>query len=426
MRIGLIGCGTVGSSLVALLRDEGDLLADRLGEPIEIARIAVRDPERPREGWIDRSLLTGSWREVVSDPEIELVVELVGDVPDALDAIRSALAAGKSVVSANKAVLSRHLAELEEQALLARRDIFFEAAVAGGVPLIRALRVSLFGERLSRIVGIVNGTTNFILTRMQEDEVEFEEALSSARKLGYAEADPTSDLDGSDAAAKAAIMASLAFGRKVTAADVRRTGIEGVSAGDFLFAKRNGWTIKLLAVAEHFGAAPDSPLNVEVFPALVASSHPLAGVRDSFNAVFVEGNAVGELMFFGPGAGGMPTASAVLGDVIEAAHNLRTATRARVVIQEQAHFLTADAILARFSISMEVLDEPGVLARVSEVFGGFGISIARMEQLEVEDGVARLVFLTHRTALDSLERASLELEKLDVVVRLHRSFRVFT
>lgn len=421
----MIGCGTVGSSLVSLLRDEGDLLADRLGEQIEIARIAVRDLERERDAVIDRALLTASWQEVVSDPEIEMIVELMGDVPDALETIQSALAAGKSVVSANKAVLSRHLAELEEQARLVERDIFFEAAVAGGVPLIRALRISLFGERLSRIVGIVNGTTNFVLTRMQEDGVEFEEALSKARELGYAEADPTSDLDGSDAAAKAAIMASLAFGRKVTAANVRRTGIEGISASDFLFARRNGWTIKLLAVAEHYGTAAGSTLNVEVFPALVPSSHPLAGVRDSFNAVFVEGNAVGELMFFGPGAGGMPTASAVLGDVIEAAHNLRTATRARVVIQEKASFVPTEAIFARFSISMEVLDEPGVLARVSEVFGSFEISIARMEQLEVEDGVARLVFLTHQTALHAIDRASAELEKLEVVVRLHRSFRVF-
>jgi homoserine dehydrogenase len=424
LKIGLLGCGTVGSAFARLLTQDAEILKARIGEPLEIARIAVRNPIKHRHLGIPASLFTDDVDRIVDDPEIEIVVELMGGTSDALRAMRAALSKGKSVVTANKAVLSHHLAELEQVAAQSGRDLLFEAAVAGGVPLVRALRVSLIGERVSRVVGIVNGTTNFILSRMQAYQVGFDEALAQATAAGFAEADPSADLLGEDAAAKAAILASLAFGKTVTAEQVRTAGIIGVLPADFVFAKQNGWVIKLVAVAEKLDPVLDGPINVEVFPALVPANHPLASVNDSYNAVFVEGHAVGRLMFYGPGAGGLPTASAVLGDVLEAANNLRAGTRDRVMLSEGAVLARSADVKATFAVAMDVLDAPGVLAQVSEVFGRNQISIARMEQMEVDRQLARLVFLTHATTLALMERASEELSHLEVVAKLHRIYRV--
>ncbi|WP_298334144.1 homoserine dehydrogenase [Ferrimicrobium sp.] len=424
MKIGLLGCGTVGSALVSLLDQEGDRLAYLLGEPLEVGRILVRNPDKARSGPIPAGLLTTQLAEVIDDDEIEVVVELIGPGEFALSAIRAALGAKKSVVTANKEILSTHFPELELAAQAVHRDIFFEAAVAGGIPLIRALRVSLFGERLSRIVGIVNGTTNYILTRMQEEHLSLEAALVEAQQLGYAEADPSGDLSGRDAASKLAIIASIAFGGHVDVGDVTVDGIWGVTPSDFDFAERSGGVIKLLAQAERDITTSDAPVRVEVFPAIVMSTHPLASVRGSFNAVFVEGSAVGQLMFSGPGAGGLPTASAVLADVIDAVKNLRNATRAPMRIAEGTRFVEDSAIEAVFALSMEVVDAPGVLAQVSEVFGQHGVSIARMEQDELGGELAHLVFLTHRTRLSAMKATMAALAGLDVIERLHQILRV--
>ncbi|WP_298342364.1 homoserine dehydrogenase [Ferrimicrobium sp.] len=424
MKVGLLGCGTVGSALVSLLAEEGDRLAYLLGEPLEVGRILVRTLDKERSGPIPAGLLTTQLAEVIDDDEIEVVVELIGPGEFALSAIRAALGAKKSVVTANKEILSTHFPELELAAQAVHRDIFFEAAVAGGIPLIRALRVSLFGERLSRIVGIVNGTTNYILTRMQEEHLSLEAALLEAQQLGYAEADPSGDLSGRDAASKLAIIASIAFGGHVDVGDVTVDGIWGVTPADFDFAERSGGVIKLLAQAERDITTSDAPVRVEVFPAIVMSTHPLASVRGSFNAIFVEGSAVGQLMFSGPGAGGLPTASAVLADIIDAVRNLRSATRAPMRIAEGTRFVEDSAIEAVFALSMEVVDAPGVLAQVSEVFGQHGVSIARMEQDELGGELAHLVFLTHRTRLSAIKATMAGLAGLDVIERLHQILRV--
>lgn len=424
MKIGLLGCGTVGSALVSLLDQEGERLARLLGEPLEIGRILVRDLNKERVGPIPIELLTTRLADVIDDGEIGLVVELLGPGDFALGAIREALDSKKSVVTANKEILSTHFLELELAAEAVNRDIFFEAAVAGGIPLIRALRVSLFGERLSRIVGIVNGTTNYILTRMQEEHLSLDDALAEAQQLGYAEADPSGDLSGRDAASKLAIIASIAFGSHVDVADVNVDGIWGITPSDFDFAKRSGGVIKLLAQAERDINAPDAPVRVEVFPAIVMSTHPLASVRGSFNAVFVEGSAVGQLMFSGPGAGGLPTASAVLADIIDAIKNLRTSTRASMPMARDTRFVDDSNIDAVFALSVDVADAPGVLSQVSEVFGRHKVSIARMEQDELDGELAHLVFLTHRTRLSSINATMTELSDLDVIERSHKLLRV--
>ncbi|MGH9149566.1 MAG: homoserine dehydrogenase, partial [Acidimicrobiales bacterium] len=313
--VGILGCGHVGSALVQLLTEQGDAITERAGLRIELAKVAVRDLAKARSVDVAPGVLTGDALAVVRDPGIEVVVEVIGGVDPAGKLILDALSAGKPVVTANKELVATHGAELFDAARDAGVDLLFEAAVGGGIPVIRPLRESLAGERISRVMGIVNGTTNYILTRMGEAGTAYSEALAEAQRLGYAESDPSADVEGYDAAAKAAILASVAFGARVVAADVHREGITAVTASDIAFAARRGYVIKLLAVAEQAGGA----VAVRVHPALVPVTHPLAAVRDAFNAVFIEGEAVGELMLYGRGAGGRPTASAVLGDLIDAA-----------------------------------------------------------------------------------------------------------
>ncbi len=325
VRLGILGCGNVGASLVKIILEGQSLIESQTGEVLEIAAIAVRDLSADRPVWVPRDLLTDDPFAVVTDPTVDIIVEVMGGYDPAKPLIEEALRSKKSVVTANKSLLSDYGEEISQLARSQGRDVFFEAAVAGGIPLIRSLKVSLAAERVRRVTGIVNGTTNYILTRMSEDGVSYSDALSSAQELGYAEADPVADVEGFDASAKAAILASIAFGRNVMLQDVSREGITGITLDDFAFAKRHGYTLKLLAICEWIESEGDSEgkISVRVHPAMVSLTHPLASVRDAFNAVFVEGDAVGELMFYGRGAGGLPTASAVLGDVIDAAHNLR-------------------------------------------------------------------------------------------------------
>jgi homoserine dehydrogenase len=424
MRIGLLGCGTVGSALMALLASERDWLHERVGEELEVARILVRDPARDRGPYVDRALLTTSAEAIWSDPEIEVVVELLGPDPLARRAIVAALEAGKSVVTANKELLSTDFQVLSTLAASVGRDIFFEAAVAGGIPLVRALRVSLLGERISRVVGIINGTTNFILTRMQDHGEGFLDALSEARRLGYAEADPSGDISGRDAASKLAIIASIAFGLEVSVDDVRVEGIEGLTEADARFAERNGQVIKLLATAERTADEQGPLVHVEVAPALVDRSHPLAHVGGPDNAVYLQGGAVGQLLFQGPGAGGMPTASAVLADVIDASRNLRAGVCARALVADRGRLGGSDRKRRRFAISLDVEDRPGVLATVSQVFGRHGVSIARMEQEEMSEDSAHLVFLTHDTTLATIDATLGDVGELPVVRALHALIRV--
>ncbi len=328
VKLALLGCGTVGSEVVRLLHEQADDLTARIGAPLEIVGIAVRRLGRERGHLpVDPALFTTDARSLAKRDDVDIVIEVVGGIEPARTWLTEALRAGRSVVTANKALLAEDGATLHDAAAEGGADLYYEASVAGAIPLLRPLRESLHGDRVNRVTGIVNGTTNFILSSMDATGAGFSEALDEATELGYAEADPTADVEGFDAAAKAAILASLAFHTRVTAADVFREGMTGVTAGDVASAKEMGCTIKLLCIAER---GPDSggqeSVSVRVHPAMIPRTHPLASVGDAFNAVFVEAEAAGQLMFYGRGAGGTPTASAVLGDIVAAARNRLSST----------------------------------------------------------------------------------------------------
>ncbi len=425
VRLGILGCGNVGAALVKIILEDQSLIESQTGEVLEIAAISVRDLSIERPEWVPRELLTLDPFSVVTDPSIDIVVEVMGGYDPAKALIEEALRSKKSVVTANKTLLSDFGEELSELARSQGRDIFFEAAVAGGIPLIRSLKVSLAAERVRRVTGIVNGTTNYILTRMSEDATSYQDALKSAQELGYAEADPTADVGGIDASAKAAILASIAFGRKVQYGDVYREGITSVTLDDFAFAKRHGFTLKLLAICEWIdgeGGAEGS-VSVRVHPTMVPLTHPLSAVRDAFNAIFVEGDSVGELMFYGRGAGGLPTASAVLGDIIDAAHNLRYGSTERHVVRPDAQILPFEELDYQFYIAIDVSDRPGVLAQVATVFGANGVSIMSMEQVGLGQE-ARLIFITHQAKERAVQKTLAEVRELGAVRRLVGFIRV--
>ncbi len=429
VRVGVLGAGNVGAALVSLLLEDAAGIAARTGVRLELAAVAVGNPAKPRTG-IPAELVTGDAKRLVEDPGVDVVVELVGGLEPAGTLVRSALAAGKAVVTANKELLAAEGAVLSALAADAGVDLLYEAAVAGAIPIIRPLRESLAGERVRRVMGIVNGTTNFILTRMSESHMAYADALAEAQRLGFAERDPSADVDGHDAAAKAAILASIAFRCDVHTDDVPREGITSVSPVDIAFAAQLGYTVKLLAVAERLDppgttARADAPpeVSVRVHPAMLPNTHPLAAVRGAFNAVFVEGAAAGELMLYGRGAGGLPTASAVLGDVVDAAHHLQAGAPARTPMRSSAHMHPADDLRCAWYLNIDVVDRPGVLAAVATVFGQHGVSIRSMEQLGMGDE-ARLVFLTHVARQGDVMATLDGLRKLDVVEHVGGVLRV--
>jgi len=426
VRVAVLGCGHVGTALVELLSDpaRSDELAERAGLRLEVVGIAVQDRSRRRSEhpWFPAQLITDDTKGLVARDDVDLVVELIGGLSPARELVETALSAGRPVVSANKALLAAAGAELAAMAAEHGVDLLYEAAVAGAIPVIRPLRQSLAGERIVRVMGIVNGTTNFILTRMSEDGSDYGAALAEAQRLGLAERDPTADVEGHDAAAKAAILASLAFGADVRHADVSVEGITTVRASDVSFASRLGYAVKLLAVAELLDDGAE--VSVRVFPAMVPTSHPLATVGGSFNAVFVEGEASGELMLYGRGAGGRPTASAVLGDVIDAARHLRSGSAAPAPDRSRpVRFRPSSAMRSAFYLSIDVADRPGVLAQVARVFGDHGVSIRSMEQMGLADE-ARLVFLTHEAEEGAVTATIDELQRLHVVDKVGGVLRV--
>ena len=427
VRIGVLGGGTVGSSLVALVARQRSTVEARTGLVLEIARVAVRDLTRARAVAIDPALLTDDAAAVVADPTIDVVVEVMGGIEPARSLVLASLAAGKPVVTANKALLAAHGPELFAAAEANGVDLLFEAAVAGGIPFVRPLRESLLAEPVERVMGIVNGTTNYILTQMAEGGVDYADALAEAQALGYAEADPTADVEGHDAAAKIAIVASMAFGAEVTADDVVCEGISSVTAADIAFATDHDYVVKLLAVAERFDAPGGDRLSARVHPVLVPASHPLASVRKSFNAVFVQGAAVGDLMFYGRGAGGDPTASAVLGDLVDAAINLQRGAHGSIGALVRMPMIAPDELSSAWYLCVDVADRPGVLASISGVFGEHGVSIASMEQGPggpADPDVARLEFVTH-PAIERDVRATIDaISALEVVRRVGSTIRV--
>lgn len=427
VRIGLLGCGNVGAAFAQLVAARAPEIEALTGLALGITRVAVRSVSRPRDVVLAPGVLTHDAAAVVSDPEVDLVVEVIGGIEPARSLILEALKAGKPVVTGNKELLANVGPELYAAAEAAGVDLLFEAAVGGGIPLIRPLRESLRGERVRRVTGIVNGTTNYILTRMTESGATYQAALAEAQSLGYAERDPTADVEGYDAGAKAAILATIAFGKSVCAGDVYHEGISQVSAADIAFADRLGYRIKLLAIAEDHG---DDGIGVRVHPAMVPVDHPLAAVRDSFNAVFIEGDAVGELMFYGRGAGGNPTASAVLGDVIDAGSNLRGRTAASMGTLRPAKIRPIDDVSSEYYIQLEVIDRPGVLAQVAGVFGTHAVSIRSMEQVPLPearpgaDEAARIIFITHTAREADLQATLADLRLVDSVRTITGLLRV--
>ena len=421
VRIGVLGCGNVGAAFVRLVEQQSSTIELRTGIRLEVVSVAVRNMSRDRDVQLPEGLLTRDAHAVVADPSIDLIVEVIGGIEPARELIAAALAAGKPVITANKELLANVGGELYAAADAAGVDLLFEAAVAGGIPVIRALRESLRGEPVSRVMGIINGTTNFILTKMSEEGADYSAALSEAQRLGFAERDPTADVEGFDAGAKAAILASIAFGAKVVAGDVYHEGISRVTAADIAVAKRLGYVIKLLGIAERDRETGE--IAVRVHPAMVPNTHPLASVRESYNAVFIEGDAVGSLMFYGRGAGGNPTASAVLGDVIDAAVNLVKGTHGSIGSFAKATIRPIDETSSEYLLSMEVADKPGVLHAVTGAFANNGVSIRAAEQ-EGIGADARLVFITHEAKESDLQATVRQLRDMDVVKQVGGLLRV--
>jgi homoserine dehydrogenase len=420
VRLGLLGCGNVGAALVGLIGEQADAIEARTGLRLEVTRVAVRNLAKARSVDLPAELLTHDADAVVQDPEVDLVIELIGGIEPARSLVFDALKAGKPVVTANKELVANVGPELFAAAEGAGVDLLFEAAVGGAIPVVRALRESLAGSSIRRITGIVNGTTNYILTRMSEEGATYADALAEAQSLGYAERDPTADVEGYDAGAKVAILATIAFGASVVAGDVAHEGISGVTPADIAFAHRLGYEVKLLAVAEQ---GDDGRVAVRVHPAMVPAGHPLASVRGSFNAVFIEGEALGELMLYGRGAGGRPTASAVLGDVVDAAGNLRGGTCASIGALPRAIIRPVDDARSEYYLHIEVLDRPGVLHAVSGVFAQHDVSIRSMEQEGLGDE-ARLIFITHDAAESDIQATLGALRSLDAVDRVTSVLRV--
>jgi len=419
LRVGLLGCGVVGSQVARLLREQADDLAVRTGARLELAGIAVRRLSHPRPG-IDQALLTADVMGLATRPDVDIVIEVIGGIEPARSLLLAAMQAGKSVITANKALLAEHGEQIHAASRRFDADLYYEASVAGAIPLLRPLRESLAGDTVHRVLGIVNGTTNFILDRMDTSGADFGESLEEAQALGYAEPDPTADVEGFDAAAKAAILAGLAFHTRVTAADVHREGITEVTAADIASAKTLGRIVKLLAICERSEAG----VSVRVHPAMIPRSHPLAAVGGAYNAVFVEAQSAGQLMLYGAGAGGTPTASAVLGDVVAVARNRLAGTRGpEFSTYAELPVLPMGDTLTRYHVSLDVDDRPGVLAPVAEAFARHDVSIQAVRQTSRGDE-ALLVIVTHEARDADLAATVLELLALPVVRAVASVMRV--
>jgi homoserine dehydrogenase len=420
LKVALLGCGTVGTEVVRLLQSSAEDLTARIGAPLEIAGIAVRPRAQPPVLVPHGSLFTTDAAGLVARDDIDIVIEVIGGIEPARTLLVAALKAGKGVVTANKALLAEDGPTLHAAALEGSADLYYEASTAGAIPILRPLRESLAGDDVSRVMGIVNGTTNYILTRMDEVGMGFSEALDEATALGYAEADPTADVEGFDAAAKASILAGLAFHTRVTAADVHREGISDVTAGDVASAKAMGCVVKLLAIAEREG----NGVSVRVHPAMIPRTHPLASVREAYNAVFVEAAAAGQLMFYGRGAGGPPTASAVLGDLVAVARNTLSGARgAGESAYADLRVKPMGEVRTRYHISLDVADKAGVLAAVANTFNAHDVSIRTVRQ-EGHGDDASLVVVTHVARDAALQAVVDELRGLDVVRAVASVMRV--
>ena len=418
LRVGMLGCGVVGSEVARLIGANQKDLTARSGAKLDLVKIGVRNLARPN---VAKDLLTTDLESIVKDKNIDLIIEVIGGIEPARTLILEAFANGKSVVTANKALLAKHGAELFAAADKSGVDLYYEAAVAGAIPILRPLRESLVGDHVQRIMGIVNGTTNYILTKMDESGSAFADALAEAQTLGFAEADPTADVEGFDAAAKAAILAGLAFHSRVTDSDVYREGITKITATDVSVAKSLDLVVKLLAIAE---LTNEGKISVRVHPTLISRSHPLASVREAFNAVFVESESAGAMMFYGRGAGGAPTASAILGDLVAVArHRVSGGLGPRESDYADLDVAPMGSTKTRYLIRLEVADRPGVLAAVAQTFSKHDVSIQTVRQTGRSDN-AELIVMTHKAADSALAATVADLSTLDAVKDIASVLRV--
>ncbi|MBN2248422.1 MAG: homoserine dehydrogenase [Coriobacteriia bacterium] len=405
INVGLIGLGTVGSGVVEILARHGEQFRTRAGVDVALVKCADRSTERADALGIEPARFTTEIAEVIDDPAIDIVVELIGGTGVAREVVLGALRAGKTVVTANKALMATHGREVMDEAAAHGADILFEASVGGGIPIINPLKHSLVSNEIQAVYGIVNGTTNFMLTRMAEDGLDYETALAEAQERGFAEADPTADVDGLDAAAKIAILASIAFNSRVTFADVPAEGIRDITPGDIAYARETGYEIKLVAI----GKRTPQGIDVRVQPTMIRAGHPLAKVNGVYNAIYVVGDAVGETMFFGEGAGSLPAASAVVGDIIEAARHIERDCRGLVgcTCSESLPLTDIADLETSYYVRLDAADEPGVLAAIAGIFADNGVSLASVIQRQASEAGAEIVWITHRAAERDM-RAALE------------------
>jgi len=423
IRIGLMGLGTVGTGVVRILNDHREDLTGQTGAVIEVHKVLVKNANKERDVEIPAELLTTDPEDIVSSPDIDIVVEVMGGVAETKVLVEKAIRSGKHVVTANKDLMALHGPELFAMAKEYGCDIFFEASVAGGVPIIRALMESFASDRITRMFGIVNGTTNYILSKMSQEGASYDDVLKEAQALGYAEADPTSDVEGLDAARKMAILATLGFRMNVALSDVRTRGISSVTKEDVQYGKKLGYELKLLGVAERNGDA----VSVSVQPTMVRTTHPLATVNGVFNAVYVYGEAVGETMFYGPGAGSLPTATSIVSDVVAVVKNMRlnvTGQRMNMAYNEKK-LQSDDRIFGKFFLLLHVEDKAGVLAKITQAFAENEVSLESvLQHPNADNPKAEIIIITHDTNLAGMNRVIETLEKMDVVNQVKSVFRV--
>ncbi len=424
IQVALLGCGTVGSGVVRVLTDNRQMIAQKVGEEIYLKKVLERDRERCYTYGLTDEQITTDIQEIMDDKEISVVIELIGGIETAFKFITMAIKSGKHIVTANKDLLASRGKELFALAEEHHVDLYFEASVAGGIPIIMPMKQSLAANRVQEVMGILNGTTNYILTKMSAEGSDYAEVLAEAQALGYAEADPTADVDGLDAGRKVAILASIAFNSRVTFDNVHCEGIRKIQAVDIAMADKMGYVIKLLGIAK----CVDEKVLACVHPTFIPKTHPLASVNDVFNAVFYRGDAVGDVMLYGRGAGQMPTASAVVGDVMEVCRNIRHNSTERIgcTCFEKRELLDILEVENEFYIRLDVNDEPGVLAAIAGVFGKHTVSIASVDQeANNEQGAARLILITHVVKERNLREALAELEAMNMVQSICNVIRVY-
>lgn len=422
VKIGLLGMGTVGSGVVRLVESHQEDLVQRTGLGVEIAKILVRDVHKPRSVSVSPELLTDRPEDVLDDPELDVIIEVMGGIEPTREYVQRAIQNGKHVVTANKDLLSVYGAQLTAEAAQRGCDLYYEASVAGGVPILRALTDSFTSDRITKIMGIVNGTTNYILTKMSQQGMPYDEALKQAQALGFAEADPTADVEGLDAARKMAILGTLGFHMNLVFDDVRVRGITDVTPEDIDYARQLGYTIKLLGIAQ----LDDGLVELSVEPAMIPSSHPLAAVNDEYNAIYVYGRAVGETMFYGPGAGELPTASAVVADLVTVVKNLKLGINGRCAVPpyRPKRLKSDEQIELKQFLRVIAEDKAGVLARMTQILARHDVSLERILQRPLEKGTSEIVIVTHKAPKKALDAVVGELENLEVIREIRSRYRV--